>query len=164
MKTLLTAIYIIFTGATLCHAQTTVLPWPNAISFEIGKNGIIYNLTYDYKPLTKNFGFRIGVGSNLATYLNAFSIGTGSYYLFGQKKQFLELGLDVQYLRVDEVSNDQVGFAIVYPDYSIKAFYPSMNIGYRAYGKIALFRVGASPGLIKNEFIPGGYISIGFRF
>lgn len=148
----------------LCNAQIPENPKINAVSFELGKTGLIYNLVFDHKPLTKNYGFRLGSGTNFAKYLKAISIGGGSYYLVGKKNRFLELGLDLQYLIVDEISDDQVGFAIVYPDYSINAFYPSLNIGYRAFGKWSLFRFGFSPGLIDGGFILGGYISYGIRF
>lgn len=162
MKSLLTAISAILISVTLCSAQTTSKT--NAISFELGKTGIIYNLTFDHKVATKNLGFRLGIGSNFARYLNAFVVGGGGYYLVGKTNRFLELGLDLQYLNVDEVSDDQKGFAFIFPDYSIKTFYPSLNLGYRAYGKQTLFRIGFSPGIIDNDFVPGGYMSFGLRF
>ncbi len=164
MKLTTTTILAIFTGLTMCNAQTTAKPKRNALSFELGKNGLIYNLNFDHKILSKNFGFRLGAGSNLANYLNAVTVGGGGYHLIGKTKRFLELGVDLQYLIVDEVSDDQRGFAFVYPNYSIKTLYPSSNLGYRSYGKKTLFRVGFSPGLIKSEFIPGGYISYGVTF
>ncbi|RYZ23547.1 MAG: hypothetical protein EOO10_20980 [Chitinophagaceae bacterium] len=162
MKSLLTPICAILISVTLCSAQTTSKT--NAVSFELGKTGLIYNLTFDHKVATKNFGFRLGVGSNLAQYLNATVVGGGGYYLVGNTNRFLELGADLQYLIVDEVSDDQKGFSFVYPDYSIKTFYPSLNLGYRAYGKQTLFRIGFSPCVIDNDFVPGGYMSFGLRF
>ena len=161
MKPILAIFFVLIFYSTLCFAQTTDQPKNNAISFELGKTGLIYNLTFDHKLKTKNFGFRLGAGSNLAKYLNAVTVGGGGYYLVGKTHNFLELGLDMQYLTVDEVSVDQKGFAFVYPDYSIKTFYPSLNIGYRNYGKHTLFRIGFSPSLIKSEFVPGGYIGFG---
>ncbi len=150
--------------STLCYAQTLNEPKNNALSFELGKTGLIYNLTFDHKLKTKNVGFRLGAGSNLSKYLKFASVGVGGYYLVGKTHNFLELGLDMQYLTVDEVSDDQKGLAFVYPDYSIKTFYPSLNIGYRSYGKHTLFRIGLSPGLIKSEFVPGGYVGFGVTF
>lgn len=164
MKHILTIMCTILLCATLCHAQTTNNPKLNAVSFELGKNGLIYNLNFDHQLKKINLGFRVGAGSNFATYLKATTVGGGSYYLLGRKKHFLELGIDLQYLMVDEVSNDQKGFAFVYPDYSINTLYSSLNLGYRSYGKSTMFRIGFSPGLIKSEIIPGGYISYGFRF
>lgn len=164
MKFSLTAIFAILVSVTLCNAQATEKPKINAVSLELGKTGLIYNLTFDHKAVTKNFGFRVIAGSNLAKYLNAVSLGGGGYYLVGQRIRFLELGVDLQYLIVDEVSDDQKGFAFVYPDYSIKTFYPNLNLGYRAYGKRTLFRIGFSPGLIDRGFVPGGYLSYGLRF
>jgi hypothetical protein len=162
MKSLITAFCAILVGVTLCNAQTN--PKVNALSFEIGKTGLIYNLTFDHKAASKDLGFRLGAGSNLAKYLNAISVGGGGYYLIGKTSHFLELGLDLQYLIVNEVSDDQKGFSFVYPDYSVRTFYPSLNLGYRAYGKRTLFRIGFSPGLIESNFVTGGYIGIGFRF
>lgn len=164
MKHTLIIFFSIIYCSTLCVAQKIDEPKTNAISFELGKTGLIYNLTIDHKLKTKNVGFRLGVGSNLAKYFNAFSVGGGGYYLVGKTNHFLELGLDMQYLTVDEVSDDQKGFALVYPDYSIKTFYPSLNLGYRRYGKHTLFRIGFAPGLIKSGFVPGGYISFGVTF
>ena len=106
------------------------------------------------------------MGSNFAQYLNLKTAGGGGYYLLGRQNRFLELGIDLQYLVVEEISDDQRGLAdiFVYPNYSIKTLYPSLNIGYRRYGKNGLFRVGFSPGIIKSKLIPGGYISYGFTF
>lgn len=162
MKSLLPAISAIFISATHCSAQTNSKT--NAISFEFGKTGLIYNLTFDHKAAKKNFGFRLGIGSNLAKYLNAIAVGGGGYYLVGRTNRFLELGADLQYLIVDEVSDDQRGFTFIYPDYSIKTLYPSLNIGYRAYGTQTLFRIGFSPSIIDHDFVPGGYIGFGVRF
>lgn len=162
MKSIFTAFCAMLFSATAINAQTT--PKLNAVSFELGKTGLIYNLTFDHKIRTNNFGFRVGIGSNLAKYLNAISVGGGGYYLVGKTNNFFELGLDMQYLTVEEVSDDQKGFAFIYPDYSIQTFYPSLNLGYRAQGERTLFRVGFSPGLIDSNLVPGGYISYGLRF
>jgi len=162
MKFLLTAICTILISIAICRAQTNSKL--NAVSFELGKTGFIYNLAFDHKAATKNFGFRLTVGSNFAKYLNAMLVGGGSYYLVGKTNHFLELGMDLQYLLVDEVSDDQKSFSFVYPDYSINTFYPSLNLGYRVYSKSTLFRAGVSPGLIDGDFVPGGYVSFGLRF
>jgi len=162
IKSLLTAICIILVSLPLCTAQTTFKA--NAVSFELGKTGLIYNLTFDRKAHSKNFGFRFGFGSNFAKYLNAIVAGAGGYYLIGKSNRLLELGMDLQYLAVNEVSDDQKGFSFIYPDYSIKTFYPSLNLGYRAYSKRTLFRIGLSPCVIDSYFVPGGYMSLGLRF
>ena len=164
MKHIPATIFAIFVCLTLCKAQPTDRPKLNAISFELGKTGLIYNLNFDRKLENKNLGFRFGVGSNLSKYLNATTIGGGGYYLAGRQKHFFEFGVDIQYLIIDEVSDDQRGFSFIYPDYSIRTLYPNLNVGYRSYGKRTLFRVGISPGLIKSELVPGGYISYGFIF
>jgi hypothetical protein len=91
-------------------------------------------------------------------------LGGGGYHLIGKTSNFLEVGADLNYLSVDEVSDDQRGFVLIYPDYSIQTYYVSINIGYRRYGKSNLFRIGFAPGFIKQDFIPGGYISYGITF
>lgn len=164
MNHTLTILFSIFVCSSLCVAQTTQKPRLNALSFELGKTGLLYNLTFDHKLADKNIGFRIAAGSNFSSYLNVATVGAGGYYLLGKQKHFLELGLDLQYLGVNETSDDQKGITLIYPDYSVKTLYPNLNIGYRSYGKRTLFRIGFSPGLIKGEFVPGGYISFGVRF
>ncbi|MEJ7829682.1 MAG: hypothetical protein WKF91_15840 [Segetibacter sp.] len=166
MKTYLASITAMLLCVTLCSAQTSGQPKRNAVSLELGKTGLIYNLNLDHKLASKRFGFRIGAGSNLGRYLHAITVGGGGYHLIGRTAKFFELGLDLQYLMVDEVSDDQRGFASfsVYPNYSIKTIYPSLNIGYRRYGHSTLLRAGLSPGILKGELIPGGYISYGFTF
>jgi hypothetical protein len=164
MRYCLTTIISFIVCITVCNAQKAGKPKLNAVSFELGKTGLIYNLSYDHKLRTKNYGFRFGVGSNLGSYLSAITVGGGGYGLIGKSGHFLELGADLHYIIVDEISDDQKGFAFIYPDYSVKTLYPSLNIGYRNYGKSHLFRIGFSPGIIKNDFVPGGYISCGVRF
>lgn len=162
MKPVLTAVCAIVAGMTICNAQTNATI--NAVSVELGKTGLLYNVIFDHKVAARSFGFRLGAGTNFARYLNAVSVGGGGYYLIGKTNRYLELGVDVQYLSIDEVSDDQKGFAFVYPDYTIKTFYPSLNLGYRVYSKRTLFRTGLSPGFVDSDFVPGGYISFGLRF
>ncbi len=164
MKHILSTVIAILSCVTLCSAQTTLKQKKNALSFELGKTGLIYNLNFDHKPAGRNFGFRFGAGSNFARYLHAISVGGGFYFLAGKQSRFFELGADLQYLSVDEVSDDQKGFSFVYPNYSMKALYPSLNLGFRSYMKRTMFRAGISPGLIDSRVIPGGYISYGFTF
>ena len=76
--------YLLFT-ATICKAQTASNSRNNAVSFELGKTGLIYNLTFDHRFQDKDFGVRFVVGSNFAKYLQAFTTGAGAYYLLGHK-------------------------------------------------------------------------------
>jgi hypothetical protein len=164
MKHTLITILIILASMATGFAQTASKPKPNALSLELGKNGVVFNLNYDHHFFSKKFGLRLVAGSNFAKYLNAVTFGGGAYYLFGTTNRYLETGIDVQYLVVDEVSDDQKSVPLIYPDYPVKTIYPSLNIGYRSYGKSTLFRIGFSPGVIKSKFVPGGYISYGFTF
>lgn len=147
-----------------CIGQATAKEKSSALSFELGKTGLIYNLNYDHKFGDKNFGFRVDAGSNLAKYLEASMVGGGGYYLIGKRNHFFELGADLNYLSVYEVSDDQISIVFIYPDYTIKTYYASLNLGFRKYGKRSLFRIGFSPGFFSKGFIPGGYISYGGRF
>ena len=164
MKYKTTATMISFFLFSICNAQIKSHPKNNALSLELGKSGLIYNLNFDHKFQDKGFGFRVGLGSNFSKYLQAFTTGAGGYYLIGHETNFLELGVDLNYLSIDEISDDQKGVPLIYPNYPIKTFYASANIGYRRSGRKSLFRIGASPGFIKNDFLPGGYLSFGLTF
>ena len=164
MKSILTTLFTFLISITLCNAQTTEKLKANAISFELGKTGLIYNIAFDHRFKDKNFGFRVDIGSNFSRYLSLLTTGAGGYYLIGKRKSFFELGMDLNYLSVDEVSDDQKGLSFVYPDYTVKTLYTSLNIGYRKYSNKTLFRIGISTGFIKEGFVPGGYISFGFTF
>ena len=162
MKHNLILIIIFLFSCTLSCAQKYSNEKINAVSFELGKTGLLYNINFDHK-FKNDVGVRLGIGSNLNKYLSVFTAGGGSYYLLGHSKNFLELGIDLFYLSVEENSDDQKGFPLIYPDFPIKTYYVSANIGYRRYGAKTLFRIGASPGFIKDKFLTGGYISYGLR-
>jgi hypothetical protein len=156
---------MLFCACTIiCHAQTPSIKNNNAISFELGKTGLVYNITFDHRFKNTHIGFRATAGAILAKYVAASVFGGGAYYLVGKRNKFLEVGADVQRIHVEEISNDQRTVVFFYPDYTISTWYPSVNIGYRSYGKKSLFRIGFSPGIIEGKFIPGGYVSIGAAF
>lgn len=120
MKINLSIFLPVFLLTNICAAQNTAHPKYNALSLELGKTGLIYNINYDHRFKEKNFGIRLTAGSNLAQYLQLINVGGGVYYLHGKGKHFFETGADLQYMKVDEVSDDQVGFAnlVTYPNYS----------------------------------------------
>lgn len=155
------SVILSFIIITSCKAQEA---YKNALSIEGGRHGVIINLQYDRQFNNLQSGFRILTGANFARYLNYKTVRGGVYYLVGNTNKFLELGAELYYIDVNEVSNDQVGFSFVYPNYSFQTFYPGMNIGYRRNGEKTLFRTGVSPAYINTRIIPGGYISIGRRF
>lgn len=134
----------------------------NSISLEIGKTGLIYNLNFDHS-LKPGAGLRMVIGSNFSRNMNAIHAGIGGYKLFGKQKHHFECGLDVNFLKIDEVSDDQKGFSFVYPDYTVNTYYLSLNFGYRRLSGKTIFRAGISPGYIKDGFIPGGYVSYGLQ-
>lgn len=160
MKTCL-IIFAAFLSTTLCYSQEKTNRDANALSLELGKTGLIWNFNYDHKFKASNIGIRASAGSNFSRSLSAWTVGGGGYCIVARA---LELGVDFHYLVVDEVSDDQKGFTLIYPDYPTKTLYTSLNIGYRKYGRKTLFRVGLSPGIADKDFIPGGYISYGFTF
>ncbi len=61
------------------NAQTNYSKQYQAISFELGNTGLLYNLTYDYKLTNK--GFRVVAGSNFSNNLSVYTTGVGAYYL-----------------------------------------------------------------------------------
>lgn len=124
----------------------------------------MYNAVFDQRFGDKNFGYRLAVGSNFGKYIKATTSGVGGYYLTGKEKNYFELGLDFYYLSIEVISEDQRGVVLITPDYQTKTYYASTNIGYRRFQKNTLFRIGISPGFTKDGFLPGGYISFGFRF
>ncbi len=135
-----------------------------SLSAELGKNGLIFNVIYDYQFSNSQFGFRMGAGSNFAKYLRAYTATTGGYKLFGKRNNFFELGVDIQYLHIDEVSDDQKGFVLLYPDFSTQTLFPSLNIGFRKHFRKSMFRAGIAPGFTKHGFLPGAYLSFGLKW
>ncbi len=69
-----------------CNSQKIDVAHHNALSIEIGKTGMIFDLTYDHKFKTNSFGFRVIGGSNLGRYLTLKTFGGGGYSLIGKKK------------------------------------------------------------------------------
>ncbi len=164
MKSILATFWLLIIGTILCNAQAAEKTKLNAVLLELGKTGLIYNIVLDHKFKEKSFGIRVDIGLHTARYLTLLTTGAGGYYLVGKSKSVLELGIDVNYLSVNDVSEDVKEIPLVYPDYSVKTLYTSLNIGYRKYSDKTLFRIGISPGFIKSGFVPGGYISFGFMF
>jgi hypothetical protein len=164
MKTLNFIFLITLFFGSIGFAQTSELNRQNALSLEIGKSGLIYNLNFDHRFKDNNFGYSLRAGSNFNKYLKATDFTLGGYFLNGITKNFLELGLDLGYLSVHEVSDDQKRGSLLFPNHTIETFTMNFNIGYRKYGKHDLFRVGLSPGLYKEGFLPGAYISYGVSF
>jgi len=137
----------------------------NSLALELGKSGLIYNLFFDKLFNDALFGIKVGLGSNFGKYTRALMFQAGGYRLFGKKNRFFETGIDLHYLDINEESDDQFGISsFVYPNYSTNTLYITFNAGYRNIYRKTIFRIGASPGFTKKEFIPGGYISFGLRF
>lgn len=140
------------------------VPGRNAVSFELGKNGLVFNLSLDHKFQNTKFGLKSNIGSNLGVNTISIITGAGGYYLFGKDRKFLELGLDIYYYMVDNPQDDVVGLPLFFPNSNSNTVYPSLNIGYRKYKTRSIFRCGLSPGYIKPWFIPGAYVSWGYAF
>lgn len=128
---------------------------PQAFFANIGGPALLISVNYDrrFKKRTDGLGFNIGVN---ITPIGTYGIGIytlGINHLFGNNKKgkFLETGIN--YTLVSPKSNKNYGF-------------PSLTIGYRSQpvngGRF--FAVGISPLLIKNNFFPLPYVSVGFNF
>jgi len=162
MKTLVVIVFCLFVSINL-FSQNKELP-RNIIALEIGKTGLIYNLVFDNRLKGSLYGFKLGLGSNFGKYIRAFAVQLGMYRLFGNKNRFFEAGIDIHYLDSEEDSNDQFSVSsFVYPNKTTNTYFVSINTGYRVYFRKSIFRIGFAPGFTKDEFIPGGYISFGFR-
>ncbi len=158
MKPVCTAIaFLLLTMPAFAQAKQ------NALSLELGKTGLIYNLRYDRTTKGGKFGVSGSIGSNFGSYISLFHGGGGPYYLLGKGKSRFETGLELKYLRVMVNSDDQRSIP-VYPDFETQAVYPSLNLGYRGLYKKSIFRIGFSPCIIGSELLPGGYLSYGFMF
>lgn len=159
----------IFLICLFCSAQRSgslqaIQPKPNALSLELGKNGLVFNLVYEHLLSSKKIGFQAGVGTNFSSKITEVAAGGGAFYLVGKNKHFLELGLELHHLSILEKSDDQKGAVLIFPNYDVKGLYSTANIGYRVYSKKGMFRTGFSPGIVKSIFIAGGYVSYGITF
>lgn len=144
--------------------QQDMLKPLNTLSVELGKTGIIWGAYWDKKFASGKSGFRVGGGHNFGRYYSAGMIGGGVYRLLGGDRDFFETGVDVVLFTGTLISDDQVSGLgdIVYPRVTIAAIYPSVNLGYRRYGKKNIFRMGIAPSYLNKEFFTGGYISFGW--
>ncbi len=136
----------------------------NVVSFQIGKQGILFNVNYDHKFQNKNWGYKLETSANLfkGFQLNTFSIG--SYILKGNSIKNLELGFDINYLYTWTSQDDVKGANVTFfPEENFNTLYPNLNIGYRKYYQKGMFRVGFAPGYFRDRFLYDGYISIGIK-
>jgi hypothetical protein len=165
MKTIFVFILVSFLSIHL-FSQSKVPPVPKySLSVELGKSGLIYSVVFDNALKDRRYGLRGGFGGNFGKYTEVIMAQVGAYRLFGAKLNFFETGIDLHYLSIDIISDDQVGASsFVYPDYTTQTYYVTFNAGYRARMGKMLLRVGAAPGFTKDEFIPGAYISAGVCF
>jgi hypothetical protein len=146
--------------------STTVTPEKlNVVSAEFGKTMLTGNISFDHKFKESNKGFRAFIGANISKYRKAFTAGAGGYILIGKLNNYFELGSDLGYIDVGDISDSSASgkLKLIYPDFSTKSYILSLNAGYRRYSKNMLLRIGFSPFLIKEGISPGGYFSIGFR-
>lgn len=141
------------------------LPYRKTLSYELGKTGLIHNLYFDNKLSNSSYGYRVGIGNNLGSYLYLGKVSIGTYKLFGSKNKFFELGIDVDKILVSKDSDDQIGLGnFVYPNYTTDVIVPNFNIGYRSYSqKGRLFRIGLSACIISNSVFLGGYLSFSIK-
>lgn len=165
MKKMFVFIVVSFLSVKL-FSQLKPTPAPKySLSVELGKSGLIYSVVFDNALKDRRYGLRGGFGGNFGKYTEVIMAQVGAYRLFGTKSNFFETGIDLHYLSIDIVSDDQVGISsFVYPDYTTQTYYVTFNAGYRARMGKFLFRAGAAPGFTKDEFIPGAYISAGVCF
>lgn len=138
--------------------------WRNmkTIIGELGKNGLIPNLLYDHYFFKQHFGFHAGVGSTLFNkYFELRTATIGFYFLIGKKREFYDLGLELQYHYADNHAGDANRFILGSPIDSYKGVFPFLTVGYRRYSNKGVLRMGLAEGLINEEYIPGAYLGYG---
>jgi hypothetical protein len=163
MKNIICIVIFLLSLSTINYGQQKSNPKNNTISLEIGRVGLIYNTMFSHIISNKNYGYKFTVGSNFAKYQKVVQAGAGAYYLKGSKNNFIELGVDLNYLNYYEVSNDQRGINLLLLKKYTKTLYSNVNLGYQYSNNSNLFRVGISPGVMNTGFVLGGYMSFGFR-
>jgi len=155
--------YITLIFFALVQVQTIGQNNTKTIVVEFGKNGLVFNLLYDHLFDQKKWGFHVGGGTTLInTNFELRSATAGLFKLIGKKQNFLELGLDAQYHFAYEYANDVKGVTLVAPVFTYEGIYCFAVIGYRHFTERRLFRIGFSPGVVEQEFIPGVYMGYGF--
>jgi hypothetical protein len=150
--------------SNICFGQQKTNSKNNALSVELGKVGLIYNAVFTHTIKNKNYGYKINAGTNFSNYQKLLQAGGGAFYVKGKKNNFVELGLDLNYLNYNEVSNDQRGFNLLLLKKYTKTLYSNVNLGYQYSNNNNLFRVGISPGVMNTGFVVGGYVSFGIKF
>ena len=135
----------------------------NVLSLELGKSGVVWNLSYDHQ-IPSHFGVRAVGGSNFNQRFEVKNAGGGLYYLAGRKNRQFEAGIDMYYLYAYDPTDDVTDATYNYFDETTDGLYSGINLGYRCYGKKTMFRIGISPGIMEGDFVPRGYISYGIRF
>lgn len=164
MKNILLTIISLFGALAVCNGQTTSKVRNNAISYELGKAGLISNIVFDHRFKAKNYGFKLSIGSNLSQYQSVFQTGGGFYCLKGRGKNYMELGTDLNYYEYSVVSDDQIGVRVLFTEAYTKSMYANLNIGYQYCGDEVFFRTGISLGIMDIGFVPGAYIGLGLKF
>ncbi|HEX7844995.1 MAG TPA: hypothetical protein VF476_04280 [Chitinophagaceae bacterium] len=159
------SLVILLSLISITAVSQTARPMKYALSVEVGKTGLLYSVVFDNTLKDPRYGIKAGMGGNFGNYTEAIMGQVGAYRLFGKQDHYFETGIDLHYLSIDIVSEDQSGVSsLIYPDHTTRTVYITLNCGYRVKAGKILFRIGAAPGFTKEEFIPGGYISCGIRF
>ena len=152
---------ILLTSHCVC-AQNFNPKNPGTLIGELGKNGLVFNLLYDHYFSEEHFGFHAGGGTSIFNHYFELRTATiGFYFLIGRKKEFYDLGFEVQYHFADRHSDDQKGFILIDPPISYEGVYPFITVGYRRYSDRGVFRIGLAAGFIEKEFIAGPYVGYG---
>jgi hypothetical protein len=163
MKKFNCIIFLYCSVSSFCFGQQKINIKNNALSVELGKVGLIYNAVFSHTIKNKNYGYKINAGTNFSTYQKLLQAGVGAFYIKGKKNNFVELGLDLNYLNYNEVSDDQRGINLLLLKKYTKTLYSNVNLGYQYSNNNNLFRVGFSPGVMNTGFVFGGYISFGIK-
>jgi len=152
-----------------CQDASTPKPATYAIFTEVGGPGMQLSLNFDTRIQGREdgWGIRLGLGTNLGSNPNFFSLPVGVNYLAGEDGNYFEIGGGVTYVHIGS-STDNAGYHIGSKDFygPAQLFFGNVVLGYRrqpADGGFH-FRAGFAPSFGMNMFSMFPYIGVGCSF
>jgi hypothetical protein len=172
--------------------DTTALPrkikerYSKAIFFELLGNAGIYSINYDMrtaKNKRNGWGFRVGFetlgingkttdpisGVEVSERINITAVPFALNYLFGSRKDFLELGVGATYAFITNNGNtvfrsDQ--YNAIFFNEQITSMFGTFNVGYRRIpvNNGITYNVTFTPVFIDGTILPYGGVGVGYHF
>lgn len=139
-------------------------PERKAVHLEVLGIAYLNSINYESRISQSHsgFGYRAGFGITGIDGFRVFSFPIGINYLFGKRRDFLELGAGMTVLGIKDRQSLQTSSFLI----DATTFQAQYGIGYRRVFKSSLLiRIGVQSFIQRNEsFIPWVYYGIGFAF